>query len=531
MEIWGSTPINDRSKVVIAMDKIYVMLAALAVLGLSASVSAQELRSYEAPSPEDQLDMDVTAMPDGQGAIFVPSLTESRLEPAIIVSIDGERVAVGRTGQRLVVPPGDYEVTAGTGPADERATTTVRVGAGETTLVEPFFTAVRVQAIDRAGAPQEVFYSLSHNDRMFGSWETSSEAQFAGSSVLFVPAGTFTLGLGTSVDDNASAVTIPARAGDLLNYRLIVDGDDIFRAELATEDLEYEPSIWRYRWTVGVDGALQETGGSIRGYRGRSLRVGVFTEASIGIDTGNHVAQLNLELDESWVGYDSEYGPDLPFQKLTDEASAELLYNYRLGGIIGPYMRGMASTSFFATEVDFETDSEVVQQETGEIENFGRDDTLRLVEPFAPTFLQQGAGVSINTLERPRVNLLVRGGLAARQAFFRDARYVVDVDENRLEVIDLEDNNSVGGEFTALARFRPTNAVRLDAGLEVFLPQNQLFGDENLRPVYRLSGLMNMRITNFASLIYRFSMARDDVQIDGPQSFHGMSLRLQHSFF
>ena len=514
------------------MSRYGVWVVCLAALWLWASAaSAQELRSYEAPSPQDQLELDVTAVPDGKGAIFVPSLTDASLEPAIIVKIDGERVALGRTGERLVVPPGEYEVRAGTGPSEKRARTTVQVEAGETTEVAPFFTAVRVQAVDRAGAPQRVTYTVSQEGQEFGSWETSGEGRFADSAVLFVPAGTFMLGLGTSEDTNASAVAVPARAGDLLNYRLVVDRERLFRAELATEDVEHEPSIWRYRWTVGVDGTLEETSNRLRGYSGRSLRIGVFTEASVGIDTGNHVAQLNMELDESWIGFESDYGPELPFQKLSDEATAELLYNYRLGGIIGPYMRGMATTSFFPTELEFGADSEVVQQETGQSETVERGDTLRLAEPFSPTFLQQGGGVSVNTLERQRVNLLVRGGVAARQSFFRDARYVVESDGDRLSVIDLEDNRDLGAEMTALARFRPSNAVRLDAGLEVFLPQDQVLGDEDLRPIYRLSGLLDMRITNYASFIYRFSLARDDVQIDGPQSFHSMALRLQHSFF
>ncbi len=513
------------------MRNLVVGLVWLWVASIGAVASAQELRSYEAPSPEDQLELDVTAVPDGRGALFVASLTDPALEPAIIVTIDGERVTVGRTGTRIVLPPGEYVVTAGSGPEAGRAQTTVEVSPGETTLVEPFFTAVRVQAVDAAGAPQRVPYYLSRDGELVATRETSREARFADSEVFFVRPGVLTIGLGSSVDANTGALMIPTRAGDLLNYRLVVDRQRLIRAELATEDVEYEPSIWRFRWVVGADGAFDQAAGRIRGYNGTSLRLGVFTEAEVGVDTGNHVALLSLELDESWIGFESDYGPALPFQKLTDEFRAELLYNYRLGGIIGPYVRATGTTSFFGTSVEFDAETEVVQRETGDAETFNRGDTLRLSEPFSPTFLQQGAGISVTALDQARVNLLVRGGAATRQAFYRDAQYVVRASEGRLEVIDLEDNIQFGAEATALAGLRLTNYLQLDSALEVFLPQEQVIGGEELQPVYRLSGLATLRITNFASLIYRVSLAREDPQIDGPQTFQGLSLRLQHAIF
>lgn len=512
------------------MKKWVLFLASIALMSLSATAYAQELRAYEAPSPEDQLELDTTAIPDGRGAIFVPSLTTPELEPAIIVTIDGERILVGRTGARIVVPPGQYEVTAGSGPDGRRAQTTVEVRARETTLVEPFFTAIRVQAVDTTGAPERVPYFLSREGELVGTRQTSEDARFSDAEVFFVRPGALTLGLGSVVDRNASSIMIPTRAGDLLNYRLVVEGDRILRAELATVDVDYEPSIWRFRWVVGADGAIDQSTGRIRGYNGTSLRIGVFMEAEVGINTGNHVALLSANLDESWIGFESDYGPALPFQKLTDEVSAELLYNYRLGGIIGPYARVMGSTSFFESTVEFDDETEVIQQETGDSQTFNRGDSLQLAAPFSPTFLQQGAGVSITALDTRRIRVLARGGAAARQSFFRDARYVTDSGDNRLELIDLESANRLGAEFTAQAGLRLTSSLRIDSTLEVFLPQDQVFGGADLRPVYKLSGLANLRITNFASLIYRFSLAREDVQIDGPQIFQGLSLRLQHSF-
>ena len=87
---------------------------------------------------EQQLIDDVTPIPAGMGAVMVPSLTGAAAEPSAIVVSEGERIASGRTGERIVVPGGVYDVVVGHGLLSERARTTVRVTEGLTVSVPPF---------------------------------------------------------------------------------------------------------------------------------------------------------------------------------------------------------------------------------------------------------------------------------------------------------------------------------------------------------------------------------------------------------
>ncbi len=110
------------------------------------------LDTYEAGSARDQLDVDVTPIPVGMGALMVQSLTDASLEPPVLVYLGDERVARGRTGERIVVPPGEYRVVVGHGPLDRRASTRVRVVEGMTVPTPPFVGAVRITACSRARA-------------------------------------------------------------------------------------------------------------------------------------------------------------------------------------------------------------------------------------------------------------------------------------------------------------------------------------------------------------------------------------------
>ena len=68
-----------------------------------------ESRTELADPARDQLDADLTVVPDGYGSLFVPTLeAESDPEASVIVELDGETLAVGRLGQRIPLPPGHY---------------------------------------------------------------------------------------------------------------------------------------------------------------------------------------------------------------------------------------------------------------------------------------------------------------------------------------------------------------------------------------------------------------------------------------
>jgi len=115
-----------------------------------------ENRGWTAPNLEEQLNQDETFIGMGQGAIFVPRFTESRLEPEYkAIRIDSlskeNREWSGKPGLRLVVPYGTYMITMGSGNADNKFSYEVIVEEGKTTLVPPNWGGLVINTINVDG--------------------------------------------------------------------------------------------------------------------------------------------------------------------------------------------------------------------------------------------------------------------------------------------------------------------------------------------------------------------------------------------
>lgn len=85
----------------------------------------------QAPDAEAQLILDTTTVPVGMGALFVPSITSQ--EASFTVALDGGRVSLGKSGTRVVLPPGRYDIALNIGKsaAAPRATVDVKAAPGE----------------------------------------------------------------------------------------------------------------------------------------------------------------------------------------------------------------------------------------------------------------------------------------------------------------------------------------------------------------------------------------------------------------
>ena len=78
------------------------------------------LDSFQMGKLQDQLELDVTPVPVGMGALFVPSLTDPTLEPRVIVFSGVDRVASGTTGKRIWDPKANPSSSQGAPLPDSR---------------------------------------------------------------------------------------------------------------------------------------------------------------------------------------------------------------------------------------------------------------------------------------------------------------------------------------------------------------------------------------------------------------------------
>lgn len=507
----------------------------------SSAVSAESKKgesatSFEAGSVQEQLELDLTPVPMGMGAIFVPTLTDRNVEPTVLVFQKKQRVAKGQTGRKIVLPPGQYKVVVGTGQMKHRPSFNVNVQEGVTTASPVFYGAVRVQAVDDENMPKQTAYVISSTDgkTVYASGKTTTSTAYQKTRTWFLPEGDYAITLGDDASKTSSRFVFKVQQGSILRYRLVTDGEKLLRTEFANRQLIVEPKIFKLRWVVGADVGLERTGGQLSTFNGDSLRVGVFTRSTIGIDTGNHLAVLNFNLEESWLGLESRFGRGLPLQKLTDDANAELLYNYRLGGILGPYVRATVQTAFFPTELYAEQQTNITRVDAQGNQTTGlaaAGSTIALLDGFNPMQLQQGGGLGLTLLNNDVINFSLRAGVAARQSFYNDGYFLRSSSSSSVTLLQLTDKKLYGAEATAMFGLRLSDVLSYEARLDTFLPQDMITGNDDFSPVYRLDNTVTLSLGRFAALVYSSTLHRDDIQIEKNQFRHNLNVRLQHTLF
>ncbi|HSN98722.1 MAG TPA: hypothetical protein VLS89_10575 [Candidatus Nanopelagicales bacterium] len=483
----------------------------------------------------EQLDLDTTPIPAGMGALLVPSLTRPSQEPVVLVFQGEDRVASGRTGERIVLPPGRYRVLVGHGPLSRRASTDVEVIEGVSTPIPPFFGAVRIQVVSEDIQPVEGEYVFRSTDtgQVFGPADSPGPDDPPPRTWL-LPPGEYSLALGSTPNaERASAFAV--HAGGVLRFRVVTSGGDLVRTELSDHDVIAEPSIWRLRWVLGGTGALSQRRDTTTGFIGGALLVDGYTRFEGGIDTQNHLALVTANVAQSLVGLDSQYGADVPLRTLNSDAELELLYSLRLSRIFGPYIRGIGRTSFVREQFVPETDvTAVTRDEAGRVvasEAYDANDRIDTFSSLAPTSLQAGVGLGLTAVDNKYATLMVRGGPSARVAFYRGGRYVDDVEDRVVDMVRIDDREGFGGELTAVGEIRLGRYVDYWTRFDSFVPMEQIFDGEEFLPVFRWDNSAALRLSSIASLVYTFSLRREEVVFRDLQMAQHLALRLQYIVF
>lgn len=520
-----------------------VALAAIA-LAREGSAGADEgqSRTELADPARDQLDADLTVIPRGYGALFVPALeSEADPEASVIVEVDGETLAVGKLGQRIPLPPGHYRALVGTGPRESRSASEIVVVDGETTTLAPSYGVMRISVVDPNGKPEDETYVVGALDtgRTYGPFRPSWKPGQRASIALYLPPGRYVFALGRDPKARENSVAVLVAAGDVLHYRVVVEDGRIARTEFGEAEVAREPSIFKVRWTLAADGTLGSRLNQLSSYNGDALTLGAYTKLDLGIDTGRHLAEIALLADFAAVGILSSNGAsEFPIQKVTDDVRTEVLYNYRLGGVAGPYAHAAGYTSLFPTRYYAPADATAVtRDEAGAVlreETFRRGEDYRLFPELGPLVVQEGAGLGTK-VDLETFRFAIRGGLAARQAFFFDGRAITSQVASRLELLQLDDVKTFGIEATAMCGVTVRNLLDIDSRLDGFLGENQfgaLFKDEGkYRPVYRWDTTASLKLSRHVALVYTLGLRRDTQALEKDQISHSLRLRLQWSVF
>lgn len=490
------------------------------------------LDTYEAGSARDQLDVDVTPIPVGMGALMVQSLTDASLEPPVLVYLGDERVARGRTGERIVVPPGEYRVVVGHGPLDRRASTRVRVVEGMAVPTPPFVGAIRITAVDHDGRPVEVDYRLTaaESGDLIGEGQTTTRSEYGATPTWLVGPDAVELTIGDEVDAGRQGVALVAAPGRVARYRLVLDRGRLVRSEFAVRETVPVERRWRTRWIIGADASFTRASGRLGAVDGDFIRAGLFTRAELGYDRGPHLAVARLDLEESWLGLTDRPGAELDARKFEDELRVETLYNYRPRRIIGPYVRGELRTALFETERRFSEDVTVTVRDgdTTEQRVVAAGEPIAMFDAMRPLDLRAGAGVGLTAVDNDTLTLTARVGAGARRARYDGGLAVIDDAPGALTLVRLEDDDSVGLEAAARFEVRATPVITVGVDGGLYIPWSQLEGEVD-RPLFRVDGTVAFDLARFAAVVLDTSLRREAYEVGPLQLSTHLSLRIQHT--
>jgi len=524
---------QGRKPVATAMATLLVGLAAF---WPSHSARAQPTVADPAAITSEQATQDVTPIPRGQGAILVPALSGGKLEPPVLVYAEEVLVAQGRTGSRIVVPPGRYDVVVGLGAPAARPRAVVDVEAGETEAVQPFFGAVRVQVVDEGQTPIPRTYVLQSVDRqtVYGPVTTEPSEKGPPPQTWLLPPGRYRLALGSDPGASEGVISFSLHPSELLRYRLVADGSELLRADLAEADVRPEPSILRLRWVLGGSVAFDSRNTQLL-QEGRQFLIGtLFNELEVGLDTGPHLALFSLDANQTVAWLDSEFGADIPLRNLDSRAEAELLYVARLGRIFGPYARAKGTTSYL--EQHYIPGEDILIDTFDEEGNLIREteasafERVRLYDAGRPIVLQQGVGLSVTPVDEEVFDFGFRVGGSARQAFYYGGRFVDDQVNGRLSLVRIDDRKEFGAEATGQLGLRIGRYVNLQSEFDSFYPTKLFSGDIKRFP-FRWKNRLNLGVSDNVSTTYSFLLARDEAVIKSLQYVHNVSLTLQARVF
>lgn len=526
--------------------KVAFVALCITLFGASAAYAQQAVTSQAMTDYDDQLALDVTPVPPGSGAIFVPTLSNPKTESHVIVYYQGEKVTSGKTGERIIVPPGEYDVVMATGDLEDAASSHARVVDGATIVMMPFYGGVKLVAVDTQGKPIEVRYGIRQGNDMVVDTTTpiATQPSQVRSYLLRPGPKTWVFADGTEI-----AFNVPQ--GQMTAYRAVFDNGKFVGLDQGTAPIE-EPSEkwWRARMTIGADVSGSYSKEQLTDFNGIYGQLGAFANLELGVDTGDNLFTLRLGIEESWVMVDSDQGANVPIRSLRDKVKGELLYAYRAWGVFGPFARVTAQSSIFGNKfyplpnTTYQVDG-VPQQPT----NLGKDGSVRLVPRFNPLYLEEAVGFNVTVVDNSVFDLVLLGGIAARQNFFnigskkstpyyiKDYKKASGTTGPTVNLVTLKDEMLYGALVEGRLGLRIAQNFRITATGHMFVPYQQVYtfkkGEKRhpFKPLYGFSGLAELNINRYFSIIALGEYSLPNTQMEKPSIYGGGALRFQANLF
>ena len=496
-----------------------------------------------------QYQSDPTPVMAGQGAIFLPSLSlKPDSEPPVTVLVDGKRVAQGSMGRRIPVPPGNYQVEFGSGPASQHLLREVTVVEGETSIVSPDWATLDVSVVNVNFIPFLGTYELIRmDDREYMGVGYGVNEELGQETQVWVlqPGLEKLIQSGSTYRARTNFSTVRLLPGMAVPFTLVQDevSRDFLGAGVAEPETGRKlDSHWSIHATLGGSALLTSRDeGFSSAPAGNTLGIDVFSDNRVQFKSDPHLWTTRLEIEEGQtltpiIGADNKPGSllDGRLQSSKDRIYLNSVYIYQFLPWIGPYVRIGGETSLFNHYSYFSNPTNVVIQDadgnalstrTGPD---GQGETqVQIAGSFAPIQLKQGAGANLRVLHNVFVDLDLRSGFGSRQYIANGQ--LVPADDPKTPAFEMRQVRGTvltGIEVSALSQGRLSRYLQASTEFDMLLPFEGL---DATQITWRNS--VSVRLSSFASITYTLNIVRQP-NVNPAQPFaaeQGLQLRFFYS--
>ena len=523
------------------------------------------MATWYAPPLAAQMEADEAIIPFGKGGIFVPRYTETNSEPDFeVYDLSNKHSGSARTGGTIMLVPGDYDVTLGSGSQQQRIVKRVTVVEGRKTPVVPDWSGLIIETVDEQGVSIRGEYELVRIDdfdpygRGFGASVELGETVKA----WILKPGTYKiLGAGESYNTMTNFVTVRLLPGELTNFLLIqepekfgIRGGGTLQLASATRSMT---SNWHWGANVGANILFNAEFDHQAKLEMNSLTMGLLFDTWVLYRKKPVEWNTRLRLDESVNIADND--PETMVNS-PDRMLLSSIFIWRILNWLGPYARSEINTKFFETKVkrgkeDYFcfVDADYVFDESREPDTSG----IFVAEPgFSPLIMEIGAGVNADLTTQRYFEAKARLGFGSTYSRY-DERYRViesgdvknpaddDPDEppERRAAIENRKANGVilypekkvsifevGPQASLGATVRIGAFASVEAEVKLFAPVAPTPRFD--KPDFDVSGTLSWRLSSILNLDYTYRQTlRQPVGLDVPdhKSSHGIWLRLHFS--
>ncbi|GBU24661.1 hypothetical protein R83H12_01295 [Fibrobacteria bacterium R8-3-H12] len=474
-----------------------------------------ENKGWTAPDLEEQMNQDEVFIGMGQGAIFVPRFTESRLEPEYkAVRMDTlskeyeHREWIGKHGQRLVVPYGTYMVIMGSGNADNRFVYEVKVEEGKTALVPPNWGGLVINTINQDGEfvseNYEIFevYSGKSYGRGFGlTQERQNDVK-----TWILPTQIYRI---SKSGENASSIlnyiTVQVNPGELSNVELVFEDSTgrlvaggVHKMRINTAKNSY----WTYGLRLGGSASYttlltadEQKNSAWNALGDLRLRV-LYNRTKIF-----WLTELYTRENMQWLNEDKKESQWSIAQDLLQFQSSIV---YRVFDWIGPYTRVNAKTRIFP-EYYWLVDADASDN---------KGENIRISSSFDPLRIGEGLGLNLQPIFSNSMDISAQTGFAARQTIRR--KILLPSNKTKTEFTTATNESyDYGWENSVNVRLSFLRFFTLDLLGEIFFPKAR----RRDYIIEELSADLRFALTRYLELSYQQQF--QDRMAEGMESAKG----------